>query len=293
MASFVDDQLCLVRHQGTEKEVLRLMSRVQQISSEGECEKFLGMRVRQLEDHTLLDLHHYLQQAKQNFPLDVPYEDYKPRPYDTPASADLLDLSVASTGEPDKRILLLFQQVMGTINYACFRGRIDARLAASVLSQHLVHPTPKVLSRAFRVLAYLARTSELALKFKRVPMKIIAGTDASHANITSTRRSVGAHVVCIGELDNFNLLHARCNIQRTVSLSSTDSEFIQLVQLARDVVCCRTMMAELGHPIFGDRFYATPDGAAASDRLLLHAKVRSFDHPISGERLTFSAPCPF
>ena len=55
----------------------------------------------------------------------------------------------------------------------------------------------------------------------------------------------------------------------------------------------RVHMAELGHPIFGDRFYATEAGAEAAPRLLLHAERLELDHPDSGEPLTFAAPCPF
>jgi len=55
----------------------------------------------------------------------------------------------------------------------------------------------------------------------------------------------------------------------------------------------RLHLLELGHPILGDDLYAPMDVLALSDRLLLHARMLSFNHPTSGERLTFSAPCPF
>lgn len=46
----------------------------------------------------------------------------------------------------------------------------------------------------------------------------------------------------------------------------------------------------LGHPIVGDRLYGT---RKEGERLCLHAESLSFDHPESGERVTFSSPCPF
>ena len=55
----------------------------------------------------------------------------------------------------------------------------------------------------------------------------------------------------------------------------------------------RVHMAEMGHPIFGDRFYATAQGAAASNRLLLHAWVLALHHPVDDRPLRFEAPCPF
>lgn len=55
----------------------------------------------------------------------------------------------------------------------------------------------------------------------------------------------------------------------------------------------RVHMLALGHPILGDRFYASGDALNASNRLLLHAQSISFDHPESAERLHIEASAPF
>lgn len=54
----------------------------------------------------------------------------------------------------------------------------------------------------------------------------------------------------------------------------------------------RVHMLAIGHPILGDPIYATGE-ARAFERLMLHAETLSLHHPISGEWMTFSAPCPF
>jgi tRNA pseudouridine32 synthase/23S rRNA pseudouridine746 synthase len=55
----------------------------------------------------------------------------------------------------------------------------------------------------------------------------------------------------------------------------------------------RVHLMSLGCPILGDRFYATGEALAASKRLLLHAQALSFTHPVSGEKMTMTAPCEF
>ncbi len=55
----------------------------------------------------------------------------------------------------------------------------------------------------------------------------------------------------------------------------------------------RVHMQALGHPILGDRFYATPVALAKAERLQLHAEQLSIHHPVSGEAMNFHAPCPF
>lgn len=55
----------------------------------------------------------------------------------------------------------------------------------------------------------------------------------------------------------------------------------------------RVHMQYLGHPILGDRFYASEEQIAASDRLLLHAQMLAFEHPVNGQRMQFESPTPF
>lgn len=55
----------------------------------------------------------------------------------------------------------------------------------------------------------------------------------------------------------------------------------------------RVHCLSMGHPILGDRFYAPQSVIAKSPRLCLHAQTLSFDHPMTGERLSFMAPCDF
>jgi len=55
----------------------------------------------------------------------------------------------------------------------------------------------------------------------------------------------------------------------------------------------RVHMLSIGHPIIGDRFYADCEALAASPRLALHAESLTLHHPTGGDRVQFSAACPF
>ncbi len=55
----------------------------------------------------------------------------------------------------------------------------------------------------------------------------------------------------------------------------------------------RVHMLAIGHPILGDRFYATGSALVASDRLMLHAETLTIYHPNGGKRITFTCRCPF
>lgn len=55
----------------------------------------------------------------------------------------------------------------------------------------------------------------------------------------------------------------------------------------------RLHLREIGHPILGDEWYGDPLTIAAASRLLLHAERLTLTHPLTAERLSFEAPCPF
>ncbi|WP_196139743.1 RluA family pseudouridine synthase [Aliikangiella sp. G2MR2-5] len=55
----------------------------------------------------------------------------------------------------------------------------------------------------------------------------------------------------------------------------------------------RVHMAEIGHPILGDKFYAHPQALQMADRLMLHAESLSFRHPDTGENFSIQSQCPF
>jgi 23S rRNA pseudouridine1911/1915/1917 synthase len=52
----------------------------------------------------------------------------------------------------------------------------------------------------------------------------------------------------------------------------------------------RAHLSEKGHPIAGDQFYGSKVNPLG--RLGLHAKVLGFAHPVTGKKMTFTAPLP-
>lgn len=55
----------------------------------------------------------------------------------------------------------------------------------------------------------------------------------------------------------------------------------------------RVHMAQIGHPILGDKFYAHEQAFNAAPRLNLHAQGLAFRHPANEQLMQFESPCPF
>jgi 23S rRNA pseudouridine1911/1915/1917 synthase len=51
-------------------------------------------------------------------------------------------------------------------------------------------------------------------------------------------------------------------------------------------------LAAIDHPVVGDERYRGKRGRIAIDRPFLHAATLAFDHPATGERVSFASPLP-
>lgn len=55
----------------------------------------------------------------------------------------------------------------------------------------------------------------------------------------------------------------------------------------------RVHLLSIGHPILGDSLYAEAPALTMADRLLLHATILKFHHPVTGDALEFESAPPF
>ncbi len=55
----------------------------------------------------------------------------------------------------------------------------------------------------------------------------------------------------------------------------------------------RVHMQAMGHPILGDSLYANATQQLKAARLMLHAELLTFEHPITGQEMEIHSPAPF
>ncbi|MDP2713673.1 RluA family pseudouridine synthase [Rheinheimera sp.] len=72
-----------------------------------------------------------------------------------------------------------------------------------------------------------------------------------------------------------------------------DRALVELIPITGRSHQLRMHMLQLGHPILGDAFYATPEALAAAPRLMLHAASLELNQPYNGSRLRFDADSDF
>tara|TARA_R110002167_G_scaffold5194_1_gene24307 strand:- start:852 stop:1523 length:672 start_codon:yes stop_codon:yes gene_type:complete len=79
-------------------------------------------------------------------------------------------------------------------------------------------------------------------------------------------------------------------LERLPQQCSTRVEFEPLTGRTHQL---RIHSRELGHPILGCDLYASDAAFFMAERLMLHATTIEFEHPLSGQSVSASSPCPF
>ncbi|WP_088330605.1 bifunctional tRNA pseudouridine(32) synthase/23S rRNA pseudouridine(746) synthase RluA [Lacimicrobium sp. SS2-24] len=72
-----------------------------------------------------------------------------------------------------------------------------------------------------------------------------------------------------------------------------DSTRVELIPVTGRSHQLRVHMLSLGHPILGDRLYASEEALTMASRLQLHACMLRLTHPTTNKPIRFDSPCPF
>ena len=149
-----------------------------------------------------------------------------------------------------------YMEIVGTLMYAAISSRLDIAHAVHYLACFMLEPTELHMAAAERVLRYLAGTKEVGLRFgsrngdaagdsrgrQHVQVDICAFSDADWANNKVDRKSVTGWVAKL----NGDPVSWASKKQRTVALSSCESELYAKAAAIQEVLWLRGLAKELG-----------------------------------------------
>jgi hypothetical protein len=169
--------------------------------------------------------------------------------------------SNACNNIPDDKIQISYQRIVGSLTYLAICTRPDIAYAAMALGQFNASPTRSHLACAKGVLRYLAGTVHLSLQFPYHSVShpsnlppTQALLDADWASDEKDCKSISGY--CCFFLDSLVLWSSRK--QRTVSTSSTESEYYALTNTVKEAIWVKlflsltSLLSPLPFPILCD-----------------------------------------
>lgn len=135
-----------------------------------------------------------------------------------------------------------YRNLIGSLMYLAIGTRPDIAHAVSVASRFLEKPTIVHERAAKRILRYIRKTINFGLLYTTNSSdEINAYSDADFAGDTSTRRSTSGSVLFFGN----NVVSWSSERQQSVSLSTTESEYIAASQCVKELVWLRELLSEI------------------------------------------------
>lgn len=233
---YVDD---LIIASSDEETIERLKSAIQkhfEITS-GELKHFLGIDIRiDNEFNISMNQSKYIRELLDKFQLA------ECKPVSIPIEGSLYE----NTGPPAN---YQYRQLLGALLYISVSTRPDICFAVSFLSRFLSNHTKSHWTRAVKVLRYLKGTENYGIVFSgakgNLQDTLFGYSDSDYANDPTTRKSVSG---CLFVLNSGPIIWTSSQ-QRSVSLSTTESELIAACLCAQSGLWLKYLFNELGFEI--------------------------------------------
>lgn len=137
---------------------------------------------------------------------------------------------------------------VGSLMYLATMTRPDISYAVGVLARFNSDPRPSHYKAVKHLFRYLKGTMDYKLVYKQqfnAPEPFIIYSDADHGGNKDNGKSTGGYVSCVGG----GAVNWSSKLQPTVSLSTTEAEYIAAVEAGKEVMWMRNILQEFGYPV--------------------------------------------
>jgi len=246
------DDFCLVTiNKAKAKELVGRIKQCYKVKELGPPSQLLGLEIgRTSTGGVTVAQPGYIQGVLEQFGLQDAHSKATPLPT---SAVDDLDARAAED-EPtlDKEGRLAYQTLLGCLLWVARCTRPDIAFAVGFLGRFSARPTPRVMGLAKHVLLYLKGTATTGLVYPASQptngsFNVCAFSDSDHAGDLVKRRSTNGYML----LFNGTPVAWTSRLQRSVSCSSTEAEFVGLFETTREVVWLRRLLDTMGQGIEG------------------------------------------
>ena len=135
-----------------------------------------------------------------------------------------------------------YRELIGSLQYASLTTHLDITYAVNKLSQFLANPGHAHLSAALWVLSYLKGMKERCLHLGGGIPNIAGFSDSDWGSDHDNCKSTSAYVFCL----RLRAVSWKLKKQTLVALSSVESEYMAMCQVAKEAVWLSGLLEDLG-----------------------------------------------
>ena len=201
----------------------------------GEVHHYLGMKlVRDRKKKTItLTQRAFWEKTLRRFQMEDCY------PVSTPMDPSLPSSLMASTEESTEADRKEYAAMIGCLTWGQIMTRPDLSYALSVLNKYCTNPGKEHFAGVKRVLRYIKGTLDKGITLGGSEDLTLRGySDADFAGEFDGRRSTGGYVFFLGD----SCISWSTRRQHRVSQSSTESEYIALVEAGREALWLQRLL---------------------------------------------------
>ncbi len=241
---YVDDFL-LVGDNDAITEVIQEIKAAYTVKELGPVEEYVGCTIKFMGERALITQPDLIKKLKKNFgDIINGLTSYKtPGPPGEgvvrPSGSDDL-----ITDDEQK----IFRSGVGSLLYLMKHSRPDISNAIRELSKVMDGAAPAHLKSMYRAIKFVCDTEKRGLCLnptKETEWKLLGRSDSDYAGDKNTRQSVSGYVLYL----NGALIAWRSKAQKTVTLSSTEAEYMALGDLCVEVLFVKMLLENMGFKI--------------------------------------------
>jgi hypothetical protein len=180
---YVDDILLASNDGELLKQTKNLLMETYKMKDLGKVKKFLGLNIKQSEDHTIkLSLEDYISNMTEELGMRNAMNEQIP----ASVGQALTGYEVEQSSEVDET---QYRSIVGKLLFAANVVRYDISYIVGVLSRNLQNPKKIHLNAAKKVVRYLKSSENFAITYRKSNLPLQGFADADYANDLTTRRS--------------------------------------------------------------------------------------------------------
>ncbi|KAJ4717199.1 Retrovirus-related Pol polyprotein from transposon TNT 1-94 [Melia azedarach] len=239
---YVDDMLIAAENKSNVQKLKDLLSVEFEMKDLGAARKILGMEIYRDRSKKKLFLSQkgYIQKILSRFGMSTA------KPIDTPSAANA-HLSVAfapkSVEEKEYVSRVPYASAVGSLMYAMVCSRPDLAQSVSVVSRFMGEPGKEHWQAVKRIFRYLKGTFDVGLIYGGDTQCLVTGfLDSDYAGDVDSRRSMTGYVFTLGS----SVVSWKATLQPTVTLSTTEAEYMALTETAKEGIWLKGLVSDLG-----------------------------------------------